>query len=128
VHVLLDDFNSAVKVINDLRSLGVGIALDDFGSGYSSLEYVSKLPMDYLKIDRTFMMNINQNPDNKVILETIMTLAKGMKVKTIAEGVERREDFQFLRDIGCDMAQGYFISKPVDEKSFEEFLGTWQHI
>lgn len=127
-NILLDDFNAAIKVIKDLRSLGVGIALDDFGSGYSSLEYVSKLPMDYLKIDRTFMMNVQTNPNNKVILETIMTLAKGMKVKTVAEGVERREDFHFLRDIGCDVAQGYFISKPMNVEAFEEFLASWQHI
>jgi len=127
-NILLNDFTAAVKVIDNLRSLGVSIALDDFGSGYSSLEYVSKLPMDYLKIDRTFMMNIKTNPDNKIILETIMTLAKGMKVKTVAEGVECKEGFQFLRDIGCDVAQGYFINKPMPASEFEEFLAGWQHI
>ena len=121
--ILLDDYNSAIKVINDLRSLGVGIALDDFGTGYSSLEYVAKLPMDYLKIDRSFSMNIVENPSNKVVLETIMTMAGGMKVKTIAEGVEGREQFDFLSSIGCDIAQGYFINKPMDVKSFEAFLG-----
>jgi len=125
-NILLDDFGSAVKVIEDLRSTGVGVALDDFGSGYSSLEYVSQLPMDYLKIDRTFMMNMHKNPGNKIIMETIMTLAKGMKVKTVTEGVERREDFDFLRKIGCDVAQGYFITKPVDVASFEKFLENWQ--
>jgi len=125
-NILLDDFNSAIKVINDLRSTGVGVALDDFGSGYSSLEYVSQLPMDYLKIDRTFMMNMQKNPGNEVIMETILTLAKGMKVKTVAEGVERREDFDFLRKIGCDVAQGYFITRPVDVPSFEKFLDGWQ--
>jgi len=126
--ILLEDFNSAIKVINDLHSTGVGVALDDFGSGYSSLEYVSKLPMDYLKIDRTFMMNMQKNPDNIIIMETILTLAKGLKVKTVAEGVERREDFDFLRKIGCDIAQGYFITKPVDVASFEKFLEQWQLI
>jgi len=125
-NVVLDDFNSAIKVINDLRSLGVGVALDDFGSGYSSLEYVSQLPMDYLKIDRTFLMNMQSNPYNRVIIETIMTLAKGMQVKTVAEGVEHKEDFDFLREIGCDIAQGYFITKPVDVASFEKFLEQWE--
>ena len=124
-NVLLDDFNAAVKVINDLRSLGVSIALDDFGSGYSSLEYVSKLPLDYLKIDRTFMMNMKKNPSNKTIMETILTLAKGMGVKTIAEGVEIREDFDLLREAGCEFAQGYFINKPMDVKSFEQFIEQW---
>ena len=124
-NVLLDDFNAAVKVIHDLRSLGVGIALDDFGSGYSSLEYVSRLPLDYLKIDRTFVMNIDKNPNNRTIIETILTLAKGMGVKTIAEGVEKRDDFNFLHGIDCDVAQGYFINKPMDVKSFEKLLEQW---
>jgi len=127
-NILLEDFNSAVKVINDLRSLGVGIALDDFGSGYSSLEYVSKLPLDYLKIDRTFMMNMQKNPGNKVIMETILTLAKGMGVKTVTEGVECKEDFGFLRDIDCEFAQGYFISKPMDVEKVEGFMNNWKLI
>ena len=125
-NVVLEDFNSAIKVINDLRSIGVGIALDDFGSGYSSLEYVSQLPMDYLKIDRSFMMHIHSNPNNKIIMETILTLAKGMQVKTVAEGIENKDDFEFLKEIGCDVAQGYCISKPVDVASFEEFYKKWQ--
>ena len=120
--VLLDDFDVAVKVIKDLMALGVNIALDDFGAGYSSLEYVAKLPMDFLKIDRTFTMNLLENPSNKIILETIMTLAKGMKVKTIAEGVESQYHFDFLKSIGCDIAQGYFINKPMPVAEFEELL------
>jgi len=125
-HILLDDFGSAIKVINDLRSTGVGVSLDDFGSGYSSLEYVSQLPMDYLKIDRTFMMNLHKNLGNKIIMETILTLAKGMKVKTIAEGVESREDFDFLKKIGCEVAQGYFVTKPIDAESFEQLYRQWE--
>ena len=117
--VLVNDFEGTVKVINALRDLGINIALDDFGAGYSSLEYVAKLPLDYLKIDRTFPMNMEKNPTNAIILKTIMTLAKGMAVKTVAEGVENAVQLAFLREIGCDMAQGYFISKPLDVASFE---------
>ena len=102
--------------------------MDDFGAGYASLEYVTKLPIDYLKIDRSFTMQLDENPNNKIIMETILTLAKGMKVKTVAEGVERREDFVFLRKIGCDTAQGYFINRPLNAKAFTEFLGNWQLI
>jgi diguanylate cyclase (GGDEF)-like protein len=119
---LLEDFDSAVKVINDLRAMGIGVALDDFGAGYSSLEYVAKLPMDCLKIDRMFLLNLHKNPTNRIVLETIMTLAKGMGVKTLAEGVETKEHYDFLRDIGCDVAQGYFINKPIDATAFEAFL------
>ena len=84
--------------------------------------------MDYLKIDRTFMINLKTNPDNKIILETIMTLAKGMKVKTIAEGVEDKDGFHFLREINCDFAQGYFINKPMEVSEFQKFLKSWQNI
>jgi EAL domain-containing protein (putative c-di-GMP-specific phosphodiesterase class I) len=118
--VLVDDFAGTVKVINDLRKLGVCVALDDFGSGYSSLEYVAMLPLDYLKIDRTFAMNLEKNTSNKILLETIITLAKGMKVKTIAEGVENRFQLDFLSSIGCDIVQGYYINKPMDAAAFEE--------
>ncbi|MCL2015277.1 MAG: bifunctional diguanylate cyclase/phosphodiesterase [Defluviitaleaceae bacterium] len=120
--VLLDDFDFTVKVINDLRRVGINVALDDFGSGYSSLEYVAKLPMDYLKIDRTFLMNLEKNPSNKIILETIMTLSRGMKVKTIAEGVETAEHYSFLKTIGCDLAQGYYINRPLPADEFEKLL------
>lgn len=118
--VLVDDFDGTVEVINALRTLGVKVALDDFGTGYSSLEYVAKLPLDYLKIDRTFSMNLEKAPGNEILLRTIMTLARGMKVKTIAEGVENRIQLDFLRSIGCDLAQGYYINKPMDSAAFEE--------
>ena len=119
---ILEDFDITVKVIKNLRALGVAIALDDFGSGYSSLEYVAKLPTDYLKIDRTFSMNLMENPSNKIILGTVMTLAEGMKVKTVAEGVETQGQFDFLKSIGCDFAQGYFINKPMHAGDFETLL------
>jgi len=125
-NVLLNDFNAMVKVINDLRSMGVGIALDDFGTGYSSLEYVAKLPLDYLKVDRSIMINIQENPGNKIIMETILTLTKGMQVKAIVEGVETQEDFELLRAMDCDIAQGYLINKPMNIKAFEEFLEEWE--
>ena len=123
--ILLEDFDVAVKVIGNLRSLGVNVALDDFGSGYSSLEYVARLPIDFLKIDRSFSMRMDNVPTNKVILETIMTLAKGLHVKTVAEGVESKSHLDFLKSIGCDFAQGYFISKPIPANEFELFLGTF---
>ena len=126
--ILVDDFDGTVKVINDLRAMGINVALDDFGSGYSSLEYVAKLPMDYLKVDRAFSMNMEKSSSNKIILEAIMTLAKGMCVKTIAEGVENLEQLKFLESIGCDVAQGYFINRPMDVAAFEDFLAQRNEI
>ena len=126
--ILLDDFNVAVKAINDLRLLGVEVALDDFGSGYSSFEYVVRLPMDFMKIDKTFMVNLQTNSDTKVILEAIIALAKALRVKTVAEGVERQEDLDLLRTMGYDVAQGFIINKPVNADSFELFLKEWKPI
>jgi diguanylate cyclase (GGDEF)-like protein len=122
---LIEDFYGAVKVINDLKEMGVTVALDDFGTGYSSLEYVARLPLDYLKVDRTFSMHMDKNPSYKIILETIMTLAKGMKVKTIVEGVESQLQLDFLKTIGSNLAQGYFINKPMPVGQFEELLAKY---
>ena len=118
----VEDFDGTVQVINSLRKLGVSISLDDFGSGFSSLEYVAKLPIDVLKIDRTFSMNMEKNPSNKFVLESIITLAKAMGVKTVVEGVENEEQLRFLRDLGADTAQGFFINKPLPVEDFERFL------
>ncbi|MCL2704164.1 MAG: bifunctional diguanylate cyclase/phosphodiesterase [Defluviitaleaceae bacterium] len=120
--VLLQNFDVTIKMINDLQKLGVAVALDDFGTGYSSLEYVAKLPLDFLKIDRGFSMTLAENSSNKIILETIMTLAKGMKVKTIIEGVENQFQFDFMKKIDCDQVQGYFINKPMPVHEFEQLL------
>jgi len=119
---LLENFDTTVQTIDLLRAMGVSIALDDFGAGYSSLDYVAKLPLDYLKIDRGFSMRLAENPGNKIILETIMTLAKGMGVKTITEGVENQTQFDFLKKVGSDIAQGYFINKPMPVHEFEQFI------
>jgi diguanylate cyclase (GGDEF)-like protein len=123
---LLEDFHGAVKVISDIREMGVTIALDDFGTGYSSFEYVARLPLDCMKADRTFSMHMDENPSNKIILETIMTLAKGMKVKSIVEGVESQSQLDFLKTIGSDLAQGYFINKPMPIDQFELFLEQYK--
>jgi diguanylate cyclase (GGDEF)-like protein len=123
---LFEDFNTTVKVINELKEIGVFIALDDFGAGYSSLEYVTNLPMDYLKIDKAFTMQLEQNPNNRIILKTIMALAKEMKIKTIAEGVETQMHYDFLKEIGCDIAQGYLINKPMPIHEFEMLLAKEQ--
>jgi len=119
---LVDNFDVTVKVIKDIRQLGVDVALDDFGTGYCSLEYVAKLPVNYLKVDRMFSMNLNDNPSYKIILETIMTLSKGMKVKTIMEGVETQSQYEYMKKIGVDFAQGYYINKPLPVGEFEALL------
>lgn len=109
--VFMDNFAQSVAKIEQLRSRGVEIYLDDFGTGYSSFKYLKKLPIDKLKIDKTFIDDIAKGQDD--IIETVVILAHKMGMKVVAEGVEYREQFELLNEYACDMIQGYYISKPV---------------
>jgi len=119
---VFEDFNTTIKVIIELKNMGISIALDDFGVGYSSLEYVTKLPIDYLKIDRSFSMQLEENPNNHIILKTIMTLANEMGIQTIVEGVESQPHYDLFRKIGFNIAQGYYINKPMNVADFETLV------
>jgi EAL domain-containing protein (putative c-di-GMP-specific phosphodiesterase class I) len=96
-----------------VRDLGVAIAIDDFGTGYSSLGYLAKMPVDSLKIDRTFTAAMLEDPGVTTLVSTIITLAHSLKLKVIAEGVESEEQAKILRLLRCDQMQGYLISKPL---------------
>lgn len=106
-------------VLNQLHNMGITISLDDFGTGYSSLSYLKKFPIDYLKIDKTFLDDFN-SIDGAVFLETIVKLGQMLKIKVIAEGVETKEQVEYLNSISCDQYQGYFFSKPLNTKDFEK--------
>ncbi len=97
-----------------LKEMGVLIAIDDFGTGYSSLEYLRQLPIDYLKIDKSFVVDLSSNNSSKVIIETIVSMAQHLNLETVAEGVETEEQFEMLKSIGCDYFQGYLFGKPGD--------------
>ncbi len=97
-----------------LKEMGVLIAIDDFGTGYSSLEYLRQLPIDYLKIDKSFVVDLTSNNSSKVIIETIVSMAKHLNLETVAEGVETEDQFEVLKSIGCDYFQGYLFGKPGD--------------
>ncbi len=116
------DDEGAVAVLKQLRSLGIRVSLDDFGTGYSALNYLALLPVDVLKIDRSFVNMIGINGDNKKIIETIKALADHLNLKVIAEGVEKAEQIPFLQSISCEYAQGYFYAKPLNSQSATEFL------
>lgn len=105
-----------------LKHAGIEISLDDFGTGYSSLAYLKKLNVDYLKIDRTFIQNIDINLDDQAMCEAIVVMAHKLKIKVIAEGVENEAQLNFLKSVGCDYAQGYWFSKPVPGHDFELLL------
>lgn len=111
--------------LNRLRDYGIDIALDDFGTGYSSLGYLHTLPINVLKIDQSFVRNILEEETDAAITKTILLLAKNFNLKTVAEGIETREQANFLSELGVDIAQGYFYGKPMREPVFRQWLSDW---
>jgi diguanylate cyclase (GGDEF)-like protein len=109
-------------ILEKLKSMGVRIALDDFGTGYSSLNYLKNFAITTLKIDRSFIIDINDNPKNAAIVSTILAMGRNLKLNVTAEGVETKEQYEALRDKGCDIIQGYYFSKPVPQYEFEELI------
>jgi diguanylate cyclase (GGDEF)-like protein len=119
---LLQDFTTAKDNIELLRQSGARIALDDFGTGYSSLSHVQNLPLDKLKIDRSFIKDIETNPTSQTIVRSILALCQGMQVECVAEGAETASQVQFLQQMGCQLIQGYFYSKPMAEEHIQNYL------
>ncbi|MEV0703576.1 EAL domain-containing protein [Saccharopolyspora sp. NPDC050389] len=109
---LMHDPTAAAQVLSNLRRLGVRLAIDDFGTGYSSLAQLQRLPLDTLKIDRSFITGIDENPDAEAIVSSIIAMAHAVKLTVVAEGVETAEQLDLLRRLGCDQAQGFYIGKP----------------
>ncbi|MFI0470545.1 EAL domain-containing protein [Saccharopolyspora sp. 5N102] len=109
---LMHDPTAAAQVLSDLRRLGVRLAIDDFGTGYSSLAQLQRLPLDALKIDRSFITGIDENPDAEAIVSSIIAMAHAVKLTVVAEGVETAQQLDLLRRLGCDQAQGFYIGKP----------------
>ena len=111
--IALQDLDYTLKTINELKEIGIRISLDDFGTGYSSLNYTKDIPFDEIKIDQSFVFNLFNNPKNKVITKTIVSLGKGLGAIIVAEGIERQEHLDFLRNVNCDKGQGYLFDKPL---------------
>ena len=119
---VMENINETIDILRDLKTLGVSIAIDDFGTGYSSLSYLKKLPIDKLKIDREFIKDIPEDQDDIAITNAIVSMAKALGLTIVAEGPERGEHIDFLKDVECDVAQGYYYSKPISSKGVEKFL------
>lgn len=117
--IALVNIEETIYKIEELKKIGISFALDDFGTGYSSLSYLKRLPIDYLKIDQSFIKNMLADSEDKLITDTIVSVAHAFKLKVIAEGVEGTEHLEYLKSIACDMYQGYLRSKPVPAKEFE---------
>ncbi|WP_417455575.1 EAL domain-containing protein [Kiloniella sp.] len=121
---IMADFREADRILNSLAELGVHLAIDDFGTGYSSLSYLKRFPVDKLKIDKSFVLKLDQNQDDAAITAAIISMAHAMGTKVLAEGVEEKSHMLFLKDRGCEEAQGYFFAKPMPA---EEFLRWCTH-
>jgi diguanylate cyclase (GGDEF)-like protein len=116
--VLLDDLTIAEPVLRDLSDYGIGIHIDDFGTGYSSLSYLADLPVHTLKIDRSFVERLTESDTNSRVVQAIVGLGKAMNLSVVAEGVETEQQLLMVTKYGCDLAQGFFIGKPMSEPDF----------
>jgi diguanylate cyclase (GGDEF)-like protein/PAS domain S-box-containing protein len=116
--VLIDNVKEAAQTLEELSAVGVSLSIDDFGTGYSSMHYLRRLPFDVLKIDKSFVQGLPYDKDDGAIVTAIITLAHSMELKLVAEGVETREQFEFVSDLGCHSIQGYFFSNPVSDDEF----------
>ncbi|MDO8703645.1 MAG: EAL domain-containing protein, partial [Sulfuricaulis sp.] len=123
---LIQNPEAIASVLGQLEKLGAHISVDDFGTGYSSLSYLKRFPIDILKIDQSFVHDIATDPDDAAIVIAIITMAHALGIQTIAEGVETREQLDFLRQHGCDGMQGYFFSKPVEASAIVELFRSHQ--
>lgn len=119
---LMGDASDTVCKLLRLKEMGISISVDDFGTGYSSLSYLKHLPIDTIKVDRSFVRDIVNDPDDAAIVDAIVAMAHSLKLKVIAEGVETREQLDFLQKRKCQQAQGYYFARPLDPQQFEAFM------
>jgi len=117
--VIMGGFEHVVATLKELGRLGVHLSVDDFGTGYSSLSYLKRFPVDKLKIDRSFVIELPGDAESRAIASAIIGLAHGLGMKVIAEGVENERQVAFLRDAGCEEGQGYFYAEPLAAADFE---------
>ncbi len=120
--VLMDDARSSAAALRGLKALGVEIVVDDFGTGYSSLSYLKRLPVDYLKVDRSFVYGLGWDLQDTGIVSAVIDLAHTLGLKVIAEGVETDEQLARLREMGCSFAQGFLFSKPLPSEAADALL------
>ena len=121
-NAIMDDMDSVIRKLQVLSDYGITIAIDDFGTGYSSLSYLHKLPIQTLKIDRTFLKESHINKDDNTIIKTIVAMAKALDLNVIAEGVETQRQLEYLREIDCNEAQGFLFGKPLPPKVISQLL------
>ncbi|MBD3110299.1 EAL domain-containing protein [Bacillus sp. AGMB 02131] len=117
--MMMNKVNYSISIMQELKSIGVKVSIDDFGTGYSSLSYLKNLPIDSLKIDRSFINNLKQETSDMAIVEAIIMMGHGLSVKVVAEGVEKEEQMSLLKEMKCHYVQGYYIDRPLKTEDFE---------
>ena len=121
--VLIDDFSHAISILRRLKALGVRIAMDDFGTCYSSLSCLQSFPFEKFKIDQSFVSKLASNPQSAAIIRAMIGLGRGLPMRIVAEGVETEDQLTFLREEHCDEVQGYFIGRPHPINGYAELVG-----
>jgi EAL domain-containing protein (putative c-di-GMP-specific phosphodiesterase class I)/CheY-like chemotaxis protein len=122
------DLGKALENLSRLRMKGFGLSIDDYGTGYSSMERLARVPFTELKIDKSFVQNADADPSNRAMLESCLEMAQKLRIDAVAEGVESQAQWNMLRDLRCPLAQGYFIAKPMDSFAFFDWLREARHI
>ena len=125
---LVEDTEKCFEILKEMQAMGVKISVDDFGTGYSSLAYFKLLPIDELKIDQSFIFDLVKDKANRSLVRMMIDLARSFELKTVAEGIEDRETFELLSDMGCDIAQGYFMAKPMPHDEFKHWLKNFTEL
>ena len=125
---IMGDPEQAIVKMNILREKGIHFSIDDFGTGYSSLSYLKRFPIDTLKIDRSFVIDAPSNKDDQEIIKTIISMARNLRMDTVAEGIETKAQRDMLSSYGCHVMQGYYCGRPMPADKFEEFLQTHEHV
>ena len=124
--MLIENIERAIKTLEEIKALGCKLAIDDFGTGYSSMQYLKSLPLDIIKIDKSFTSEIHVDANDQVFVKTIINMAHTLGMQTVAEGVENQEQYNELVKLGCDIVQGYFISKPIPVDELAVWIDNYQ--
>jgi EAL domain-containing protein (putative c-di-GMP-specific phosphodiesterase class I) len=122
----MEEPEHALAILHRLHDLGLSLSIDDYGTGYSSLAYVKKLPVNELKIDRAFIMNMTHNKGDEMIVRSTIDLGHNLGLSVVAEGIDDEATLEMLRQLGCDYAQGFLISKPMPAAAFVEWLSNYK--
>jgi EAL domain-containing protein (putative c-di-GMP-specific phosphodiesterase class I) len=120
--MLMEDIEEAILTLDALQDLGVALAIDDFGTGYSSLNYLKRLPIDHVKVDRSFVSDIPRNVDDMAITAAVIAMAHQLNLSVVAEGVETREQLEFLSRHRCEFGQGYLFGPPLPFEQVQEMI------